>query len=149
MTISALAGAFVFYVLYMSDMSTSFPDGISFSDLENLAESARHEDDCRCEQCEPKKGPQFDGKTQGEVEEIACDALEQALEKCNDPIVHKIIMLRALSNMVDWHTRVGEKMFNDDEERSGICWLRDAGKFQACMDILMNIQIGPEDFTVQ
>ena len=91
----------------------------------------------------------FDGKTQGEVEEIACDALEEALEKCNDPIVHKIIMLRALSNMVDWHTRVGEKMFNDDEERSGICWLRDAGKFQACMDILMNIQIGPEDFTVQ
>ena len=130
-------------------MTSSIPDGISFSDLEGFADQAALREEEAAKAAEETKGPRFGGKTQGEVEDIACEVLEEALEKCNDPIVHKIIMLRALSNMVDWHTRVGEKMFADDEERSGTCWMRDAGKFQAAMDILMNIQIGPDDFTLQ
>ena len=126
-------------------MTSSIPDGISFSDLENLATEAAAREEKAAEE---KKGPLFDGKTQGEVEEIAALALEKALEECNDPMVHKTIMLRALHNMVDWHTRVGSNQFNEDDERSGVAWLRDAGKFQACMDILCNIQIGPDDFTI-
>ena len=133
----------------MSDMTSSIPDGISFSELEGFADQAALREEEAAKAAEETKGPRFGGMTQGEVEDLACEVLQDALEKCDDPIVHKIIMLRALSNMIDWHTRVGEKMFSEDEERAGTCWMRDAGKFQACMDILMNIQIGPEDFTVQ
>ena len=151
MILSALTGALVFNVLYMNDMtaSSNIPDGISFSDLEGLADQAALREEEATKTVKEAEGPLFDGKTESEVEEIASAALKEALEKCDDPIVHKIIVLRALENMMDWHTLVGEKQFDDDENCSGICWLRDAGKFQACMNILINIQIGPHDFTMK
>ena len=130
-------------------MSTSVPDGISFEDLEGLATQAAAREEAESKAEAEADEPTFDGKTQQEVQDIASEALTKALEKCNDPIGHKIIILEALSNMVEWHTKVGIKQFDEDEERSGVCWTRDAGKFQACMDILMNIQIGPDDFALQ
>lgn len=130
-------------------MTNSIPDGISFFDLENFAAQATRREEEAVNAFKEAKGPRFDGKTQREVEEIAFELCEKAIEECNDPIVHKIIMLQALMSMIDWHTRVGAAHFAQGENPSGISWLRDAGKFQACMDILMNIQVGPDDFAVQ
>ena len=52
----AIAGFFLF-VLYLCDMSTSFPDGISFSELESLADKAVIREEEAAKEAEANKGP--------------------------------------------------------------------------------------------
>ena len=58
------------------------------------------------------------------------------------------MMVMVLSNLIAWHTQVGERMFEEGETDSGRAWLRDAGKCQSMMDILYSIQCGEDDFLV-
>jgi len=136
--LSALSGAFLFYVLYISSMTASIPDGMSFSELVSLLESAPSD---------VTDAPQSDDDedTLSALQKIADKHLQLALEEVNDPMVHKLMIMRALSNMVDWHNRMGFSHFEDNDTDIGGAWLRDAGKFQACMDIMMSIKIGPDD----
>ena len=122
-------------------MTSSIPDGISFSDLEALRENAPSE-----ETPTPKTDvPTYDGKTQDEVVDIAQRLVRQAIDECNDPMVHKVMIFEMLENMIRWHTEAG---ITQDEDTSKICWLRDAGKFQAMCNILSCISVGPDDFTM-
>ena len=73
--------------------------------------------------------------------------LELATAKCPDPLVHKVMAMMVIHRMVDWHKGVAKKQLEDGNEQSMGAWMRDAGKFQACMDILTSIAIGPDDFT--
>ena len=81
------------------------------------------------------------------IEKIAQETLEAATEKCPDPLVHKVMAMMIICRMVDWHKGVAQRQLDDDNLESMGAWMRDAGKFQACMDILTSIAIGPEDFT--
>ena len=49
--------------------------------------------------------------------------------------------------MIEWHNNCAERQLDDGEIKSAACWYRDAGKFQAMMDSLVNIGVGPNDFT--
>ena len=82
------------------------------------------------------------------IEGVAQEALELATEKCPDPLVHKVMAMMVICRMVDWHKGVAIKQLEDGNQESMGAWMRDAGKFQACMDILTSIAIGPDDFTV-
>ena len=119
-------------------MTASVPDGMSFSDLESLLETAPSD---------VTDAPQSDDKedTRSDLQKVADKHLQNAIDEVNDPMVHKLMIMRALSNMVDWHNRTGSSHFEDDDTDMGGAWLRDAGKFQACMDIMMSIKIGPDD----
>ena len=119
-------------------MTASIPDGMSFSELESLLESAPSD---------VTDAPQTDDDedTRSDLQKVADKYLQLALEEENDPMVHKLMIMRALSNMVDWHNRMGFSHFEDNDTDIGGAWLRDAGKFQACMDIMMSIKIGPDD----
>ena len=120
-------------------MTSSVPDGISFSDLEALRENAPAE-----EAPTPKTdGATYDGKTKDEVLELAANLSQEAIDKCNDPMIHKAMMINMLENMIRWHTTVG---VDQEDERSTVCWLRDAGKFQAICNILTSISLGSDDF---
>ena len=122
-------------------MTSSIPDGISFSDLEALRENAPTE-----EAPTPKSDvPTYDGKTQDEVIDIAEHCVQDAIDQCNDPMVHKVMVFRILENMIRWHSDAG---ITQDDDTSKIAWLRDAGKFQAMCNILSNISVGPDDFTM-
>ena len=121
-------------------MTSSIPDGISFSDLEALRENAPAE-----EVVEKTDEAKFDGKTQAEVIEIAENLAQEAIEQCNDPMIHKVLAFEIIENMIRWHTTAG---MEQEDERSQVCWLRDAGKFQAIANILSSISCGPDDFTV-
>ena len=123
-------------------MTSSIPDGFSMGELEALHETARHEDDCRCEKCDDER--LYDGKTADEVCDIAHKHLDAACEDCDDPIVHKVMAIMVIENMINWHTKVG---MNQENERSTVAWLRDAGKFQAIANILSQVTVGPNDFT--
>ena len=124
-------------------MTSSIPDGISFSDLEALRKDAPTDEVAPSPEVE---GPTYDGKTQQELIDIAQTHLQAAIEECADPMVHKIMMLEMLENMVRWHTTAG---MEQETEMSRVCWLRDAGKFQAMLNILTNVSCGPDDFTLE
>ena len=127
-------------------MTSSIPDGISFGDLSDLRdEAAARESEAECK----KLNAHFDGKTKDEVVDIAADAVEEAIQKCNDPMVHKIMIMMMIDNMLEWHTKAGVKQAEDEEIRSAVCWLRDAGKFQAIANILATVTTGPHDWTCE
>ena len=127
-------------------MTSSIPDSFNLDELSNLLENAPqeedlHADNCACNDC--KEG-EF---TPEQIEDIAQEALDFASEKCDDPLVHKVIAMKVIHNMIQWHKTVSEKQYADGHAASGGAWGRDAGKFQAVMDILCNVTVGPDDFT--
>ena len=119
-------------------MTASIPDGMSFSDLESLLESAPSD---------VTDAPQSedDEDTRSDLQKVADKYLQLALDEVNDPMVHKLMIMRGLSNMVQWHNRMGLNHFEDGDTEMGAAWLRDGGKFQACMDIMLSIKISPDD----
>ena len=123
-------------------MTNSIPDGISFSDLESFRKDA---EDKKAFKPDPEV-PTYDDKTAEQVMKIADELCSEAIERCNDPIIHKAMMLNMLENMVRWHTTAG---MEQETEMSRVCWLRDAGKFQAMLNILTNVSCGPDDFTLE
>ena len=124
-------------------MTSSIPESFNMDQLSELLETAQSEDDLHtaADNSDKELTPEF-------IESVAQEVLELATDKCPDPIVHKVIAMMVICRMVDWHKGVAIKQLEDGNEQSMGAWMRDAGKFQACMDILTSIAIGPDDFTV-
>ena len=120
-------------------MTSSIPESFSMDDLEKALETAVpdivdiHNED-------KELSPEF-------IESVALEALDAATEKCPDPLVHKVMAMMVISRMVDWHKGVAMRQLEEGNRESMAAWMRDAGKFQAVMDILCSIAIGPDDFT--
>ncbi len=121
-------------------MSTSVPDGISFADLQALAKDAP--DDSAIV---PTDGP-FKGLSEDELKDLVDAHLDMIHEACPDPMFAKAILWRLIMNMINWHTEAGKHQFEEGDNDSAVCWLRDAGKFQAMSNILQTINVGPHDF---
>jgi len=128
--------------------SANIPDGFSMGELELLAQAAAHreEESTECDCCSDEEAC-FDGKTEEEVKTIVEGLLTLSLEECNDPMVHKIMVLEIITNMIEWHTRQGLEEMEAGSERSTVAWTRDAGKFQAALGIILSISCGPNDWT--
>ena len=127
-------------------MTASFnvPDNISFDELQQLAREAHDREDLKAQEESVDTSHQ---EWQQEVSNAAEAGLKASLEQCEDPMVHKLMALRIMSNMVDWHTRMGESLAQEDETKAAVAWLRDAGKFQSIINILLEIQVGNQDWT--
>ena len=121
---------------------TTTPDGISFSDLQDFIKDAPKETDVQKEAL-----PLYAGKTAAELDEIVQRHLTEISEEVNHPLSHKLAAMEIINNMITWHTTVAEKMIEDGEIASAMCWARDAGKFQSCMNILSTVGVGNDDFT--
>jgi hypothetical protein len=124
-------------------MTSSIPESFNMDQLSELLETAQSEDDMHtaADNSDKELTPEF-------IEGVAQEVLELATDKCPDPLVHKVIAMMVICRMVDWHKGVAIKQLEDGNQESMGAWMRDAGKFQACMDILTSIAIGPDDFTV-
>ena len=122
---------------------SNVPDSISFDDLQ------AHLDDAITE---PKH------ETAGERVERLCDIAEKAcefdeLDGLDEAMVHKVMLLELATRFMHFHNHAGSKILSDDprDERKQACsqaWFRDAGKFQAIVNILHTIEITDEDFTI-
>ena len=121
-------------------MTASIPDGISFADLEAFAKDAPEDT-----AIVPTKGP-FNGLSEDELKDLVDVHLDLIHEACPDPMFAKAIVWRLISNMAHWHTDAGKSQFEDGETEAAVCWLRDAGKFQAIGNVLQTINVGPHDF---
>ena len=129
-------------------MTASIPDGFSMGELELLQKVAAENDAEReAETAKDKSEALYDGKNREEVVDIAMDLVQEAIEKCNDPMVHKMMMIMIIDNFLEWHTKAGLAQMEEGDERSVVSWLRDAGKFQAIANILETINVGPYDWT--
>ena len=123
-------------------MTSSVPDSFSMDELSNMLENAPQEEELHAVAANSDKE-----LTPEQIDDLADEALEFASSKCNDPLVHKVIAMKVMHNMIQWHKTVAEKQYAEGHTTSGGCWMRDAGKFQAVMDILCNVTVGPDDFT--
>ena len=126
-------------------MTQSIPNGFSSDELERMLASAMPE-------ASPEEADD-DDTLQREVIRIAEDIHDQMdnMSKAGDvppQLVGKVVMLMTLSRMVQWHTHVGE-MHIEDQPASAASWLKDAGKFQAIVNILSSIMVSDHDFTVR
>ena len=121
-------------------MTSSIPDGISFSDLQKLADQAPDEQ---------KKETSVYGKqklTEEELIDLVDKAFKASFELCGDPMMNKLLMMRMAHHYIEWHTQVAGRMAEEGSTAGAVNWLRDAGKFQSIMDILRAINMGPGDF---
>ena len=121
-------------------MTASIPDGISFADLQALAKDAP--DDSAIV---PTKGP-YNGLNEEQLKDLTETWLENIHEACPHPMFAKAIAWRILNNLLDWHTTAGLNQVQDGEGENGMYWLRDAGKFQAMLNIFQTVSMGPDDF---
>lgn len=62
----------------------------------------------------------------------------------NPMIVHKLMMVSIIDRMIQFHENVADRM-NEEEDGPAGAWFKDAGKFQAIMNILQTIECGPND----
>ena len=124
-------------------MTASVPDSFNLDQLSAALENAPSEDDLHtiADNDDKELTPEF-------IESVAEKALDMATQECPDPLVHKVMAMMVIHRMIEWHKGIALKQLEEDNEASMGCWMRDAGKFQAVMDILTNISVGPDDFTL-
>ena len=137
--------------------SFNIPDGFSPEQLqamhaEAIPEELAHEVECN----HHKHDCDCDGPTYGphdasidKVTQVAHDALQQSLEEIGHPIVHKAMIHMALENLLEWHSRMSVALGEEGEQKAALGWGRDAGKIQACFNILETLGVCDDDFTAQ
>ena len=114
---------------------TVIPDSFDPAQLQALLDNA-----------DPEK-PQYD------PEDSSKEYIEARVEEIEDlmadmhagPLLPKVVVLRILNRMIEWHTEIGSARFKDGEETSGVCWMRDAGKLQAALGQVLEVTLGQDD----
>lgn len=122
---------------------TATPDGISFGDLQKHMDDARKRDEVR------EDVELIGGMTPDQIVKLCDTAADELMEKCSDPMVHKAMIVELCERMVAWHTSAGIAEMEDDNIKSAVFWERDAGKFQAMLNILSSISMGSHDFLMR
>ena len=132
----------MFNVLYINTMTQSIPNGFSMDELKHMLNSAPADDENSCE-CD-----ESDSDFEERIVSIADEVIDLALKRADgEPIVHKMIMLMLSRRFELWHENVAKKLIEEGEASSVLPWLKDAGHFQAINHMLLNINVGPNDFT--
>ena len=105
------------------------------SHLKDAPNESDIHDECTCERAENTE----------ELMELASEQIALTGRMTDDPVAfHKIMMVMIVANMIDFHMNVASKTAEMDDDTSH-AWIRDAGKFQAVMNILQTISCGPDD----
>ena len=119
------------------------PNGISTDDLASLLEDAPNENICNCSDS--------DRLTQDQIEELACEVLDAVMDDMNSEdctLVHKVICLMAIQRFKVWHESIAERMVEEGIPFNPVKgWLLDAGKLQACGQLLQSVSVSDDDFT--
>lgn len=124
-------------------MTKSFgiPDGISPEALQNILDD--------------KQEQPIYGNPEERVE-ILCEIAEKAidlngqydhLDGDDHAMIHKIMIIELCKHFLMFHNVCGKKLVDTDSHVAG-AWYRDAGKFQAILNLLNTIEITDADFTI-
>ena len=122
--------------------SFNIPDGISPEALQNILDDKQ------------EQKPMYDGPE--ERVNMLCDIAEKAIDlrKQYDHLsgddhamIHKVMLIDLCKQFLLFHNVCGTKLANEEPEVAG-AWFRDAGKFQAILNLLDTIEITNSDFTI-
>ena len=84
----------------------------------------------------------------GDVDDDVECAMAAVNRITDQALAHKLVAIQILHNLFEWHDAVGAKCIRNAESDQAKGWLKDAGKFQAIMNILQTISVDDDDFTV-
>lgn len=115
-------------------MTSSIPNSMSSDDLQRFLENAQPEETTESQY------------TRELIEKTADRLVQEAVQVCPDPLVHKAMVVHIVNGLISWHDKISEQMFDRGETKSAIAWAADKGKFQAMMNILYTINLGEDDW---
>ena len=98
-------------------------------------------------QPEPEVTTDPDCQSDEYICEIAQEAIDLACEKSAGPMVHKVMLHKIVAHMYEWHVNMTNRLLEDGQHGPAMGWSRDAGKWQAIMNILQTISVQNDDFT--
>ena len=123
--------------------SSNIPDSISFEALEQLHAEAPC--DNATKPSDTGIGPE--NLSQEDIEDIVHCCLVTMQEKTGTPVSHKAALHMIVTQMFVWHSKMHDICLREDSAEQALDWARDAGKFQAIMNILDTISVAGDDFT--
>ena len=118
--------------------ASNIPDSFNMDSLEELLNDAPREEDIHAES-------HSDIYSEDVMVHAAKAGLDSMTDLVPDPAVHKAALLKICTNMINWHTAVGENANEEGHTDCGTAWMRDAGKWQAIMNIARGIDLGEND----
>ena len=125
-------------------MTASIPNGFSEEQLNQLMIEAV----LRKEAEDEAKDAPYGGLTRKEI----CAKAEASLDTMNDiskhALSHKLVVMQVISNYIEWHNQMAERLHEEGSHEIAAGWSRDAGKFQAIINLLQSVGVDPKDFTV-
>ena len=86
-----------------------------------------------------------------EIWDLAHEQTVSTGKLTDSPLVfHKAMLLQILGKLQTFHSNMGENV-REDGAPEEICaaWYKDAGKIQACINILMTISVDGDDFMLE
>lgn len=114
------------------------PDGFSFSQLQEMMESASSESDATNDK------PQL---TEREMKRIISKAVNSVHEQFDgDVFGYKMLAFASLHLLFDFHNQTHAEACERSDYDTALCWGRDAGWLQMCLNALRNVHCGPNDF---
>jgi len=127
----------------MSEETTNVPDGISPDALKDMMKEALPEAKY---ESETKETP-YDGLTKKEMLKLATNTLKDSHKKCSDPMFTKVLILKALGGMIEYHEAVARDLAKaGDKPKQAVAWGGDMGILQAAHQLLRNVYLGEDDF---
>tara|TARA_B100001094_G_scaffold165893_1_gene160582 strand:- start:408 stop:734 length:327 start_codon:yes stop_codon:yes gene_type:complete len=82
--------------------------------------------------------------THEEIGAFVVPAVMSVREEVGDISAYKHIAMFALYKLFEFHNEVALSEMGDDDD-AALCWARDAGWLQVCMNTLRNVGCGPND----
>ncbi len=126
----------------MSDEITNVPDGISPDALKDMMKDAIPE----AKYEETKDSAAYDGLTKKQMLKLATNTLKDAHKECSDIMFTKVLILKALGCMIEYHENVARQMAKDGKSKQSVAWAGDMGFLQSAHNLLRHVYLGDEDF---
>jgi len=117
-------------------MTSSIPDSISTSDLQNLISDAKPE----------VPAPSIkDADPKVQIGRVV-DSIESLTDEWGTVFAYKLIADYCIHQLFNHHKEVASEYFKEGKEQISSAWSRDAGHFQVIGHTLRNIVCGSDDF---
>jgi len=114
------------------------PDGLSFAQLQEMMESASPE---------PESTNNKPELTEREMKRIIAKAVESVNEQFDGEVFgYKMLAFASLHLLFEFHNQTHQTACENEDYDTALCWGRDAGWLQMCLNALRNVHCGPLDF---
>ena len=129
-------------------MTQSTPDSFSTEQLEELLKSAPSDNDNHSLNEKDPKAP-YNGHSQQVLTADIRAAVAELDQKFNNhPMVMKALIADCLVDLIHLHTEIGLHQFKEeDDDKAAVCWLRDAGKLQAALSQILEVEMNDDFMT--